>query len=243
MREDPPLRIHHLERVEPRSHLERRACDVGAGGPGGVEDDERAAGSVRLERAGVDLVRERHETLPDELVGDLLHLVEAGAHLIVDGVDGAPADGVVRVAGQEDPPRLVEERRGVSHARRLEVAGPDRGIGLGGAETLRPRHEGLRPALEQPLAEIVPLLDPDAAREHPGKQVVALGAAELPPHDGETHAPLLYFFADGREVGRERRDEPALPPGRGLAHERRDLWLRLVMVGSVQKEPMRHRAV
>ena len=45
----------------------------------------------------------------NDLLADLIHLIEARKHFVVDLVNGATADGIVRMVLHEQKPSLMED--------------------------------------------------------------------------------------------------------------------------------------
>src|SRR4030067_30929 len=101
-------------------------------------------------------------------------------------VNRAAADRVVRVAFHQQSPRLPDDGRRVSNPCSSYVA-----FSSPVFHQTRPRTEWLRPLLQERFASMVTLFDPHASRKNAGKQVMALGGAELAADGGDCGRPLV----------------------------------------------------
>jgi hypothetical protein len=96
------------------------------------------------------------------------HALKAALHLLVDGVDGAAADGIVGVILECDPPGEIDH---------LHV-----GVSTEGGE---PGGQRLQVAGQQPVVLEVPLLLGETGRGASRQELRAKARAELSPVNGE----------------------------------------------------------
>ncbi len=76
--------------------------------------------------------RDRLQRLKGDLFGDLVHLVEARLHFIVNLVDGTAADGIVRMVFHQQTPCLADDGRDVADAVGCDLLGRRSGLFLPG---------------------------------------------------------------------------------------------------------------
>ncbi len=134
--------------------------------PGEGEGVEDGDGVLRRRVDLLDVARppaaEERERPAADVVAELAHVLEAREHLAVDRVDGAAADGVVRVVQEQEPPRLAQQ-----------------GVLVATARPPRQRGERFGVLLERGLTRLVLALQVEAGREDAGQDVLVAAAAEL----------------------------------------------------------------
>ena len=130
-------------------------------------------GVTEFRASGRDVPYQARQAAPRDLLGDLLHLVEAKPHFLMDLIHTAATNGVMRVVLEQQVP-------GVTHKGMVELVGGDIDRFIG--SRIHPRCKGaerFRPTLQQSLTSPVALLYPHAGRQHTGDDAGALWAPEL----------------------------------------------------------------
>jgi len=121
------------------------------------------------------------------------------------GIDGAAANGIVRVIADEQFPCLVHDRTGVGDATGfLMYSGWSEGSFTAGLQ-FSPGRKRLHPAFEQVLRVVIALLDPHPGGKDSRQNVSLVGVAQLTLQGLERDVSFRNFIGDGCQVAWKSR--------------------------------------